>query len=149
MKLNRRYGLNAPGYRRQYTTEVVFAIDSSGSMSDEDLAEGFAVVNSGCRHAKVHYILFDTEITMEETNVRKAKRTFKVTGRGGTNFQKVIDYADKMKADGLIIYTDGCAPAPSKPNHSRKVLWLMSKKEQKPPVDWGYVTHLNRFESHV
>jgi len=149
MKLNRRYGLNAPGYRRTYITEIVFAIDSSGSMNDEDLAEGFAVVNSCCRHAKVHYLLFDTKITQEETNVRKAKRNFKVTGRGGTDFQQVIDYADKMKADGIIIYTDGYAPAPSKPNYSRKVLWLMSKKEQKPPVDWGYVAHLNRFESHV
>jgi len=148
MKLNRRYELTSPGYRRQYTTQVVFAIDCSGSMSKEDLAEGFAVVNSGCRNAKIHYILFDTEILQKETLVSKAKRNFKIVGRGGTNFQCVIDYANKMKADGLIIYTDGVAPVPTKPKYTKKILWLMAKKELNPPVTWGYVAHLNRYETH-
>lgn len=147
MKVNRRYDLDAPGYRRQYKSKVIFAIDSSGSMSDEDLAEGFAVINSICKHAEIEYILFDTEIKAIEKKVRKAKKAFKVSGRGGTDFDAVCKYAEEHRSDGLIIYTDGYANAPPKPK-GVKVLWLLSKKEQKPPVEWGLRATLDRYESH-
>jgi len=59
MKVNRRYDLAQPGHRRVYTSKLLFAIDSSGSMSDEDLKEGFAVVNSLCKHSEITYLMFD------------------------------------------------------------------------------------------
>lgn len=149
MKLNRRYGLMFPGQRRDYDTEIIYAIDSSGSMCKDDLAEGFAVVNSMCGKAKITYLLFDTKITDIETDFKKAKDTFKVTGRGGTNFQEVIDYANTHKADGLIIFTDGEAPCPTQPLKT-KVLWLLHSKNNgyKPPhgCTWGDVAYLERFE---
>ena len=148
MKLNRRYDLRSPGYRRLNNTKVVFAIDSSGSMTDNILSEGFAVVNACLRHAEVTYMLFDTEIKQIETNLKRAKTEFKVIGRGGTDFQQVIDYSNKMKADGLIIFTDGAAPAPSQPRKKSKVLWLLTDEKQEPPVSWGFKAHLKLNESH-
>lgn len=147
MKLNRRYDLSQPGHRREYDTNIIFAIDASGSMSNDDLAEGFAVINSLCGHAKITYILFDTEIKHVAKDIKKAKEQFKIYGRGGTDFQDVIDYANDHKADGLIIFTDGYASEPTKPL-TTKVLWLLHSKDQnlKPPVDWGYVAHLERYE---
>lgn len=145
-KANRRFDLDAPGRRRVYTTKIIFAVDVSGSMSDEDLAEGFAVINSVCRHAEIEYVLFDTEIKLVEKKMKKAKDKFKIKGRGGTDFEMMCRYADKNKADGMIIFTDGYAAAPNPPK-SCKVLWLLTNKQNKPPVDWGFVAHLDRAES--
>lgn len=147
MKINRRYDLDSPGYRRQMKAKIIFAIDASGSMSVEDLAEGFSVLNNTCRHADIEYILFDTEIKLIEKKLKKAKKTFTVTGRGGTSFEDVCKYAEEHKSDGLVIYTDGEASAPTQPK-GVKVLWLLSTKEQKPPVEWGFRAVLDRYENH-
>lgn len=142
-KANRRFDLDAPGRRRVYTTKIIFAVDVSGSMSDDDLAEGFAVINSVCRHAEIEYVLFDTKIKLVEKKMKKAKDKFKIKGRGGTDFEMICRYADKNKADGLIIYSDGYAPAPNPPK-SCKVLWLLTGKDNKAPVEWGFHAHLSR-----
>lgn len=144
-KVNRRYDLTYPGARRQYESEIIMAIDVSGSMSDEDIEEGFAVVNSICKHSKLHYILFDTEIKRVEKNYKIVRKEININGRGGTNFDAIIEYADKNKCDGLIIFSDMMAPAPPKPRNT-KVLWLSHSKGQKPPVDWGMTAELNRYE---
>lgn len=145
MKPNRRFDLDAPGRRRVYTTKILFAVDASGSMSDDDVAEGFAVINSTCRHAQVHYVLFDTEIKMVETKLKRAQKTFKIGGRGGTDPGPVLQYVDEHKYDGLVVYSDmffsGNQPKPRK----CKVLWLGSMKNSKAPVDWGFHAQLNRF----
>ena len=146
MKLNRRYGLTMPGHRRVYKSKLILAIDASGSISDEDLAEAFAIVNSLCKHTMIEYLLFDTEIKFVEKKFKKARSDFKVHGRGGTNFQQVIDYAEKSSSDGLIIFTDGCADKPTEPKNTR-VLWLMTSESEKPPVSWGMVAKLNRMEN--
>ena len=146
MKVNRRYDLAQPGKRRIYNSKILFAIDTSMSMSNDDLQEGFSVINSLCKHSEVQYMLFDTEIQQIEKNFRKAKQTFKVLGRGGTDFNAVCEYAEKQRIDGLIIYTDGFAPAPQKPKGT-KVLWLLTNKEYNAPVKWGMTAHLDRFEN--
>lgn len=142
-KVNRRFDLDAPGRRRIFKTKVIFAIDCSGSMSDEDLKEGFAVINSICRHAEITYLLFDTEIKAVETKFKTARDTFKVLGRGGTDFELVCQYANEHSADGLIIYTDGGAAAPTMPKKT-KVLWLLTNNKLKAPVDWGFHAYLDR-----
>lgn len=143
MKPNRRFDLEQQGRRRKTTTKVLFAIDSSGSMSDEDLAEGFAVVNSCLRHAKVDYMLWDTEIKFVETKFKKAKEKFKVYGRGGTSPEKVLKYAEEHKYDGVIIYSD-MEFGTNLRQPKAKVFWLGTNKNCSKPVDWGYWAVLER-----
>lgn len=145
MKINRRHDLRLPGYKRDFDTNIIFAVDASGSMTNEDLAEGFAVINNVCKHAQITYVSFDTKILVVEHDLKRAKDRFEIGGRGGTDFQDVINFANTNKSDGLVIYTDGCASAPTQPIRT-KVLWLMSTKEYKPPVNWGFVAHLERYE---
>ena len=144
MKVNRRWDIERPGYRRIYKPHVIFATDSSGSMDDKDLAHGFAVINKLLHYAQITFVEFDTEIKKVEKNFNRARKTFQVFGRGGTDFEKIMSMADNEKVDGLIVFTDGYAPAPHQPNC--KVLWLMQSKGAKPPVSWGMVAHLDRFE---
>jgi len=149
MKMNRRHEFAVPGYRREFDTKIIFAIDSSMSMSEEDLSEGLAVINNTCKHAEITFILFDTEIKLVETKFNKAKTEFGILGRGGTNFQCIINYANENKSDGIVIFTDGQAPEPTRPIRG-KVLWLLHGKDEslQPPCDWGFVARLNRFEEH-
>jgi predicted metal-dependent peptidase len=144
MKVNRRWDIDRPGYRRVYKPHVIFAIDVSGSMTDEDLAFGFGVINKLLFFAKITFVEFDTEIKKVEKNFNKAKKSFHVHGRGGTDFEHIMTMADEEKVDGLVVYTDGCAPAPHQPKC--KMLWLLHAKGAKPPVDWGLRTYLDRFE---
>lgn len=143
MKVNRRFDILQPGKRRTYKTKVVFALDVSGSMSDDDIAEGLSVVNACLKHAEIVFVTFDTQITEVVGTLKRAKETFKVKGRGGTDFNEAIDFAKKENCDGLIIFTDGGAPAVPKPN-KLKVCWLMDNERNTPPVSWGSVVKLNR-----
>jgi len=142
MKLNRRYGLGQPGYRRVYKSKIIFAIDQSGSMSDEDLAEGFAVVNSACKHAEIEYVLWDTQINTVVKDVKKAKKSFQRTANGGTDVSEVLDYADKQNCDGLIVFSDMHFYTDLKRPKNTKVLWLGNIREAQRPVDWGWFTTL-------
>jgi hypothetical protein len=151
MKLNRRYNdtLIFPGHRRQNTTRIIFAVDESGSMSNEDLAEGFAVINKICKHVEISYITFDTEVKQVEKDFKKAKNMFKVSGRGGTSPKCVFEWIDKQKTkyDGCIIFTDGYFDTNIK-EPEVSVLWLLHSKNMTVPVKWGMVTTLDRFENN-
>lgn len=144
MKPNRRFDLEAQGKKRKYITKVLFAIDSSGSMSDEDLAEGFAVVNSAVKHAEIHYLLWDTEIKYIEKKFKKAKKEFKVHGRGGTNPELVLKYAEENSYDGVVIFSDMEFSDNLRAPRSTKVLWLGTEKNSKKPVSFGYWATLDR-----
>lgn len=144
MKPNRRFGLDVPGRRRINTTKILFAIDVSGSMSDDDLAEGFAVINAVCRNHIVHYMLFDTEIKHVETKFKKARKEFKVTGRGGTNPEPVLKYVDEHKYDGLVIFSDMEFSSNQPRPRRTKVLWLGTDKSAVKPTDFGYFVKLER-----
>lgn len=144
MKMNRRHGLRLPGQRRIFDTNILYCADVSGSVSDRDLEEGYAVLNSVAGHAKITVLQFDTEIKNIETDFKKAKKTFKVHGRGGTNFQCCIDYADEHNFDGIVILTDGEAAEPTKPKKRSKVLWLLVDNKSEPPCDWGFKAHIDR-----
>ena len=149
MKVNRRFDLALPGYRRIYTTRIMFAIDISGSMSNNDLSYGFATVNNICRHIEMDYMQFDTEVKCVEKEFKKAKSTFKCFGRGGTDPTCVFEYmkTSKKKYDGCIIFTDGEFYSKiSEPKF--RVLWLLHSKNMKVPVNFGMIATLDRFENN-
>lgn len=143
MKSNRRFDLDYMGRRYDDITKILLAGDSSGSMSDEDISYFFALVNSVCKHAKLDFMLWDTEIKLVEKNFKKARSTFKVNGRGGTNPQLVLNYADQHKYDGVVIFSDMYFEddliKPKTP-----VLWLGTNKSSPNTIPWGFHAKLDR-----
>ena len=81
------------GSRYKDTVKLLIAVDSSGSISQEDLENFFSIINRffkyGAKEIKV--IVFDTQIT-QEMDFKKARESLKIKGRGGTDFQAAIDY---------------------------------------------------------
>lgn len=130
MKTNRRYGWQQPGRKRNFTTKIAFFVDVSGSMSNESLRNGFSIINKFFKYGieSIDVYQFDTEIkNAKPLQMQKAKKEVKVLGRGGTDFQPVIDLVESSKTnyDGIIIYTDGGSYAPTlKRKTNKKLLFL-------------------------
>ncbi|MCC8117856.1 MAG: VWA-like domain-containing protein [Bacteroidales bacterium] len=126
MRPNRRTGFDNMGSIRRLTTRLLVAIDVSSSVSDPSLNVFLSVVNKAFRYGveQLDLVTFDTEIH-DIIPFKKARSKIQITGRGGTCFQPAIDYAQANRYDGLLIFTDGEAPAPAMPDHPRfGLVWV-------------------------
>jgi len=132
MRPNRRYGFAYLGSRYAFTTSMLVAVDTSGSISNEELALAYSIINRFFKYGieTIDCIAFDTKIADEKFSLKKAKKKIVVKGRGGTYFQPVFDYfKDQPSYDAMIIITDGYAPPPTSSINPNKVLWLFNSKE--------------------
>ena len=74
-------------------------------------------LNGMITHVKTDLIQFDTQVYGKPKPFDKKQKRVDIVGRGGTCFEPVIQMADELKYDGLIIFTDGYAPFPDKPKN--------------------------------
>ena len=132
MRPNRRSGFENMGSIRRFDTNLLIAVDVSGSISDEVLSHFYSVISKifkyGIEHVDV--VQFDCNLS-EVWSFEKAKKRIEIVGRGGTSFQPIFDYVHKNpQYDGLIIFTDGYAPKPQKPKGFRtKVVWVCENEQ--------------------
>lgn len=132
-KPSRRFGFEYMGSKRDFTTKLLLAIDTSGSISDEDLKNFYGVVNKFFKYGieSIDVLNFDCEIQGKPVKFKKRQNSFTITGRGGTSFQPVFDYAKAHpEYDGVIIFTDGYADHPEKkPGTRAKFVWVLNSEE--------------------
>ena len=122
MKPNRRFGYAVPGSKRNFTTKILIAVDTSGSISNDDLQLAFGFIKNFFKYgiARIDVIQFDTQIYPDSlVELSKAPKVFNIKGRGGTDFNEVFEYSQEKNPtyDGVIIFTDGYASVP-------KTKWL-------------------------
>ena len=132
MRPNRRFGFDAMGSRYELSTNLLIAVDVSGSVTDKSLEFFFSVINRLFKYGieKLDVLQFDAKIQGDVEPLKKARRTVKVLGRGGTCFQPAADYyCEHPEYDGLIYFSDGYAPSPVY-NTKRPidVLWVLCSK---------------------
>jgi len=146
-----------PGKRKNPSYRIVFAIDTSGSVSNAELQEIFVELRGilNCNEGtEVTVVECDTRIgrIYELDSVKEVDTN--VSGRGGTSFNPVFDWIkgnitwDTKRCDkqpDLLIYaTDGECPLP--PADIRipqsKMLWLISSRGRVPSEShvWGMRT---------
>ena len=123
-KYNKRYTGN-PGLKIKFKNHICVGVDTSGSVSNSELQE---FMNELCHmHKTGHQITVvqcDTEINSVE--VFNPKKDWDIKGRGGTNFQPVIDHYNEKDYTALIYLTDGEAYAPE--NCPKNALWVHSSR---------------------
>ena len=146
MKPNRRYGFEFMGSQFEPKTHLLVAVDVSGSIESDDLKNFFSIINRFFSYGVevIQVIAFDTEIK-QEFELKKAAKSIKIIGRGGTDFQCAVDYyEDHPEYQGIIIFTDGYAPVPEL--HMRKqILWILSGKHEYDNANkWIKNLRLNR-----
>lgn len=133
MRPNRRSGFDNMGSIRRFDTNLLVAIDVSGSITNKTISHFYSIINRAFKYGveKIDTVQFDTQLGEVQSLEKKQKR-IEIIGRGGTNFQPIFDYIGKhAEYDGLIILTDGDAAIPTPPKHSHcKVVWVCNNKSQ-------------------
>ncbi len=129
-------------------SDVLFMIDTSGSMSDSMIAQAYSEVKGAIDQfgGKLEGWLgfFDAAIIPPTpfSNEEELK-IIKPFGGGGTSFHVIFDYVRKMekKPSSIIILTDGYAPFPKEAlSEGIPVLWLINNEDVTPP--WGKVARI-------
>ena len=133
MRPNRRFGFDAMGSRYELSTNLLIAVDVSGSVTDKSLQFFFSVINRLFKYGveKLDVLQFDAQIQGEIEPLKKARKTVKIMGRGGTSFQPAADhYCEHPEYDGLIYFTDGYAPPPKfNTKCPIDVLWVLCSRQ--------------------
>lgn len=130
--------------------DILFMIDTSGSMSDGMITAAYSEVKGAIDQfdgkLKGWLGFFDAAIVAPKpfTNEEEFK-IIKPAGGGGTDFQIIFEYVQKHMQGKLpaciIILTDGYAPFPrEKLAGGIPVLWLLNNKNVAPP--WGKVARI-------
>lgn len=129
---------------------ILFMIDTSGSMSDDMIAAAYSEVKGAIDQfngkLKGWLGFFDAAIIKPQPfSDENEFKTIKPAGGGGTDFQIIFEYvfhhmSDKLPAS-IIILSDGDAPFPlEKLAGGIPVLWLLNNEEVNPP--WGKVARI-------
>ena len=132
---SRRFGFEQMDSHYDFTTRLLVAIDTSGSVGSEELGRYLCIINSFFKYGiqEIDVLMFDDVVQGEPVTLKESKKNkqeFEVLGRGGTNFQAPANYVkEHPDYDGIIIITDGYAPIPEVPPFLRaKLLWVIDNE---------------------
>lgn len=140
-KQNRRFpeyvGI-IPGKKYKTKGKLMVFLDTSGSMSEQDLKEAMSYILS-LPYEKELYMI-DTKIQNNQPiKIKGIKLNFKLNakGRGGTDFRPAFELAKKKKAKTILFFTDLCGTFPKKneiPNNM-VIYWIQTSEEtyERPP----------------
>ena len=132
---------------RSSQANIVVALDTSGSVTSEELNEFLSEINSLKTQLRASITLqaCDTELSKDGPWFFEAWEEFKLPqefhGGGGTDFRPVFDWIKLhgKSPDMLLYFTDAKGEFPPVEPHF-PVLWLVKGKE---PVPWGQRIQLN------
>jgi len=133
---NRRYGSEQKGKIPTRVLTITFAIDTSGSMSNEDLQDAIVELKGILRAYKTTITVLecDAKVHSEYKLTQHTKVNIKFLGRGGTAFEPVFDYVEdeKIHTDLLIYFTDLYGSFPATPPRY-PTLWVSTANEKEVP----------------
>lgn len=135
-----------PSRRYVPTGDIVVGIDTSGSISENELkhfASELDEIHKALQPEKLYVLNIDTVIHTIDEYGPYDRLKVKYYGRGGTSFDPLFKWVDdhpEVQPDAIVYLTDGYAEWP-KEYVGCPVLWCMTNKTVKPP--WGEVTTLD------
>lgn len=141
---SRRYS-GYPGRRRELAAHIACVIDTSGSMSEEELTAIGSELYSIARTGNCLVEVAEADAVVQHTYtltepMLKARMRSGMAGRGGTVFRPAFEWAMKQQVDGLIYFTDGYNADGHWLEHFRPpfpVLWVITAQGQFP-ASWGW-----------
>jgi predicted metal-dependent peptidase len=145
-RLNRRRladDLYLPSSYSETIGQMVFAIDTSGSIDNAEISRVAARISSLCEVYPPESIIvlwWDTKVHAEQrfesSDYSNIAKLLKPVGGGGTRVGCVSEYMNKqnINPDGVIVFTDGHVEDVIKWEISCPTLWLVTSSESfKPP----------------
>lgn len=127
-KLNKRM-IDFPGLKIKQQKHILAAIDTSGSISTSELKE-FLNELYHLKKTGSEVTIIECDSAIKSISKFDSRKDLEIVGRGGTDFQPVIDYYNEhMKQYSCLIYfTDGEAPVPE--NARGNILWVLSEQSK-------------------
>jgi len=133
--------------------DILFAVDTSGSIDEEQLTEVYAEISGAIEQFNNQLngilIFFDTRVypPIRFSEVGDLG-SVTPTGGGGTDFSCLFRYVSAMglQPASIVIFTDGQGEIPDESAAENiPVLWLLSRKEA--DITWGKRAVLSRSNS--
>ena len=140
---NRRYGIKVAGKKKDHIARILVVLDTSGSMTLGNRTEKVLSELYGIWKEMPDNRLDITECDAQIQKVftYDGKTDFKISGRGGTDMEPALEYADKNKYDGVIFLTDGEFWNEDFSKYRTPSLWVIAGNSgYKSPV--GQTVHL-------
>lgn len=127
-KTRRKESIRFPdsaGIKHRKKVSILVAIDTSGSVSNDELKDFFSEITYIYK-AGARITILECDANISANYEYNGKWSGKVHGRGGTNFQPVIDYYRKNMKDysALVYFTDGECRIPE--NTPRDTIWVIT-----------------------
>jgi predicted metal-dependent peptidase len=146
MRPSRREGSAIFPSLRSSQLEIIIAIDTSGSVSDQEISQCIAEINAlkGQMRARITLLACDSKLAEGAPWIYEPWEDFcapgKFQGGGGTSFKPVFESVKQMQTPDLLVYfTDAKGEFPEQePNYP--VIWLVKGKAK---VAWGKRIQLN------
>lgn len=140
-------GIYLPGPMEITGGRFVVAIDTSGSMSDADLAVVLGEIDAIRRTCACELTVLQFDATIhataefsrwsDEDEKVGSTKVMRVFGRGGTDLRLPFGWAEEERRKGrsisaLIVCTDGYGPLPQEAPHGLPVLFLLTPRHSAP-----------------
>lgn len=146
-RVNRRFlpDYILPSLYNESYGEIVFGFDTSGSMTDDQVASFIGHLNyvqTFIKPEKITIWTFDTKVRTEKVFERGEDMTsLKFEGRGGTDMADLFNKSDKLQPRLLVVYSDlDCAPITEERPYP--VVWLCADNPRKT-VSFGTLIHID------
>ena len=146
-KFNKRLlpsDLYIPSVETETIGEVIYGIDTSGSISQQQINEFAAEIVKGAEAVcpeKIRVLWWDTKVhgeqVFEPAQYQEIGSLLKPMGGGGTRVSCVSEHINKknLKAECVVIFTDGYLEHDVKWDISMPTLWLVTcNKDWTPPT---------------
>jgi predicted metal-dependent peptidase len=122
-----------PGKMRDFTFDIVVMIDTSGSMSNDDIREGLSGIKNIIekdRYCRTTVLEVDAGVEKEYICKKIRDIQFNVKGRGGTTLGPGLFRAKEIGCDVCLAFTDGYTENINSYNRKRlpkKTIWVITK----------------------
>jgi predicted metal-dependent peptidase len=141
---SRRYGgFGTKGISRHAAAEISVIVDTSGSISQDDLGQFFAEIESMCSCAKIGVLQWDHDFQGYERSYRRNDwKNIEIKGRGGTDMEAPVHWLIKNKLVGnaCVMLTDGyCSYAKEQ---AFPMITCLCEDGSEP--NWGMVVHMHK-----
>jgi predicted metal-dependent peptidase len=124
-KENKRFSEN-PGLKVKMRQNMLVGIDTSGSVCNDELKEFINEIHHLYK-AGVDVTIAQCDSRIQSIKQYDGKFELEVAGRGGTDFNPVLEYFEENnKYTSLIYFTDGEAWTDIKPR--KQILWVLSER---------------------
>jgi len=115
----------AAGIKHKKKSKILVAVDTSGSVSDEELGEFFSEIRYIYK-AGANITIMEFDVKIQKTYEYSGKFTGKIHGRGGTDFNPPVNYYAKhlKEYSSMVMFSDGECPLPEK--SPKGMVWIIT-----------------------